>query len=191
MKRLFIAINLPQAVRFAIEAVTAELESKNSGIRFLDPQTWHFTLVFLGDQPDDTLPKIKEAMRETGETFKAPTIRVRELVYGPERKEPRMIWLAGSQDASERLNEIKQFLIASLKMKNIRLESDNRPFSAHITLARLKEITENELPDLEIYRPDFADMDFSALSIELMESHLAPHGASYDLIEKVDFKGFN
>jgi len=191
MKRLFIAINLPKNIKNRIDAVVAELEEKEKNIRFLPSDNWHLTVSFLGDQPDEAIPGILDALKKTvkkysdiftDEDFK---IEFDEFVYGPSNKPPRMIWLKGTEETSQRIGELKKDLENNLFANNVRFESENRKYSSHITLARFREGEINKISNHSIAQAQFS---FFVKSLDLIESFLSRNGAEYDILQEVDFE---
>lgn len=178
MKRLFIAINLPDEVKNRIKKVIGGIPD----FRWIPPENWHLTLVFLGSQPDEAIIPILESIRESAQNFPAPVIEFEKIIYGPPNKPPRMIWLTGIKETSKILGEIKNKLEDDLIENRVRFKIENRPFNAHLTLTRFESISENfQLSQLP------APINFTAQSLDLMESHLKRSGAEYDILTRVDF----
>jgi len=64
--RLFVAINLPEAVRRTIHERTAGLRETDMPARWVDPDRIHLTLKFLGEVLDERRDAAVEALREAG-----------------------------------------------------------------------------------------------------------------------------
>jgi len=126
--RLFIAIELPENVKKALLKVRVDIP----GARWVPVEQIHLTLAFLGEVDEITLTRLTEALAR---------IRIAEfqLCFSgsgcfPNLHRPRVLWLglkleAHLLDLACRVREAVQFC---------GIPHDDRPFSPHITLARLK-----------------------------------------------------
>jgi 2'-5' RNA ligase len=181
INRAFIGVNLPEKLRTEINGRLAEILTTlpSQAIRPTVPENLHLTLEFLGGLDDPEEEKVKTAIRETAEKFVPPEIEFDRIDYGPNRRLARMIWLFGR---SEELAVIQRHLRQKLAEQGIRV--DNRPFSLHLTLARIKD-PESPLP--EIGRE--TKFSFRADKIELMSSVLNEDHPRYASVFSVDFGG--
>lgn len=214
MRRLFIAINIPEDITERIIQKRDLLESLIPGAKFVSgddaqnepgdnfhrsrymsdndphvtpPGNFHITLVFLGYQEDaDILPIIK-SMKDVVLGLGSPEIIFDDMSYAPPKGTPRMIWLNGSGETSENLSSLKIALEDELIKNRVRFKLENREFNSHITLARFTQVPEKGL--LEIGK-EFKDLNwlFEADSLDLMESHLSGKGAKYEVLQRIEFK---
>ncbi|PIR06912.1 RNA 2',3'-cyclic phosphodiesterase [Candidatus Jorgensenbacteria bacterium CG_4_10_14_0_8_um_filter_39_13] len=188
MLRLFVAFNLPPEIIDQISSLMKITQPLfKYGVRFLPPENWHLTLVFLSYQDEKNLSLVQEAIKNTvSQVSQPPQIELKELVYGPLSKTPRMIWLTTSEKTSQELNEVKNILEEELQKQGLKWKIENRKFQGHLTLARFfKYLKAGELPPLKkIAEP----MEFEAESIDLMSSTLQRSGAVYEPLLKVDFR---
>ena len=60
--RVFLAINLPDIVRYEMEAILEEAKQVNDypGLKWTKPRSLHLTLHFLDEQEEDAIQKILE-----------------------------------------------------------------------------------------------------------------------------------
>lgn len=183
-QRLFIAINLPKELKKKIAEEVEKIRYEFLGdIRFSDPEDWHITLVFLGDQNKELIADIIDALEDAAHNFSAPTIHLENMAYGPLGRTPRMIWINGSASISKSLSEIKNSLEDNLASAGVKFKQEFRGFKAHITLAKFNAATRHGLPVIE----KKFDWKFTATSIDLMESHLSRNGAQYEKLASVNF----
>ncbi len=180
MKRLFIAINLPDNIKNVIEKSLNDLPKLAGEIRFLSRKNWHLTISFLGYQPDEAIGPILASIKETAKNFPAPTIKFEKVIWAPPDKPARMIWLTGSKETSKSLGEIKEYLEDSLVKNGVRFRIENRQYNAHLTLARFNFMK----PELikEVGLPNIENLSFEAESFDLMESQLKRTGAEYEVL---------
>ena len=90
-----------------------------------------------------------------------------------------MIWLLGDNRASKLLGQIQNELKKQLVSEGVNFKLEYRPFTAHVTLARFKDVVK-PLPKIE---QDFT-LEFTLKSLDLMESVLKRSGAEYQIMSK-------
>lgn len=182
-RRLFISLNLPEDIK---ETISRELEKIRYGftddVRFMDPEQWHITLLFLGPQEDEAIGRILKAMKTTAGNFDEPVIEFSDISYGPKKGAPRMIWLNGSVKSSKSLQDLKDDLENSLVDNGVVFGREHRQFAIHITLARF--LSSENLSELNIK----FNQEFSVSTLDLMESHASKNGAKYEFLQKMDFR---
>jgi len=193
MKRLFIAINLPQNIKEAIEEIINNLP-------ILPKENWHLTISFLGYQPDEKIPNILESVKITTQSLvslKRPIlVEFEKIILAPANRPARMIWLVGSKETSKILGAIKTKLEDELVKNGVRFQRDNREYNTHLTLARFSPTqinADNKRINADIIRINqFLNQHKSALafqanSIDLMESYLKRTGAEYEILSTLTF----
>ena len=190
MRRLFIAINLPENVKREIKNIISETEL-DADARWTPPENWHLTLTFLGYQPDENIPRITEAIQSTikncAGTLKSTEIVFEKLSLAPAEKQPRMIWLSGDKETSKNLSIIKNELDNLLNENGVKFKIEHRNFNSHITLARFEPLAKSEIENIKL--PAVEKLNFRAKSLDLMESHLKRSGAEYEILTSLTFSG--
>lgn len=194
MKRLFIAINIPAENKKRIEIIVEGLkdivnqDKPKSIIRWLPPENWHLTLAFLGYQPDEAINPILESIKETVKKFPAPTVKFENIIWAPPNKPPRMFWLTGTKEISEKLDEIKKYLENRLSEKGVRFQRENRPYNAHLTLCRFSNQSLIPFANIREFNSRLIrGLSFTVQSFDLMESHLKRSGAEYEVLARLTF----
>ena len=198
MKRLFIAINLPEEIKQRIKRLVSNIKI-DADVRWLPPENWHLTISFLGEQPEEGISAISDALKETAAAFSAPTIEFEKITLAPAHR-PRMIWLVGIKETSKILGEIKIKLEDELVKNGVRFKRENREYNVHLTIARFRSPLINA--DIERINADIISINqlinqrksafgFQAKSLDLMESYLKRTGAEYEILTKLDFKQIN
>ncbi len=100
-------------------------------------------------------------------------IKFNRVSWGPDPKQPRLIWAAGS--AVPELRDLRLKIYEALGKP-----AEARPFRPHITLARLKREDAHRLPYKHLNMP--VDWPQRVGSFVLMQSHLSPHGSDYEVL---------
>ena len=134
-RRIFIAINLPED--FKRRLFDFQKKWEHLPVRWTKEDSLHLTLVFIGYADDQEIYEICRLTKETVKKYEPFSIIFEKILYGPAGKPPRMIWLKGkaSDELSKIKNEIEEAFVSSQDLRAFRLEK--RPFSPHITLARI------------------------------------------------------
>lgn len=126
--RLFIALELPQEVRQKL----ALLRVETPGVRWVAAEQLHLTLAFLGDVAEEKLAPLLQALGKV--LFKPFLLQFDKLGCFPHPRAPRIVWI-GLQP-HPLLNDLAAGIRSAVSDAAIILE--DRPFTPHITLARLK-----------------------------------------------------
>lgn len=181
--RLFIALEIPPAVRQNIAALLDSLRAISKEPRWVRPANLHVTLKFMGEIPDkklDTLRTTLGAIRSEREV----TLEFRGLGFFPNDKHPRVFW-AGIE-ASQNLKPLAADIDGA--MEKLGISREQRAFSPHLTLARM------ERPHLpEVLREAIAasaKREFGSLrtsEFHLIQSKLKPSGAEYTTLASFRF----
>lgn len=181
--RIFIAINLPEEIKK--ELGSFRLKWPELPVRWTKKENLHITLVFLGYVRDEELLEIFEAVKEAAAKNQPFFINLKEICYGPtNKKTPRMIWVKGEKSMA--LSKLQADLENALTGRIPQFEKENRAFSPHITLGRIKSWEFKRMEPEE--RPEIKEeisLGFEVNSIEIMESKLKPKGPDYFVLESV------
>lgn len=126
--RLFVALDLPEAVRSALAAWRPNLP----GARWTPAERMHVTLRFLGETPPEAAERIQDHLV----TFAASAVPVRTagLVRLPSARRPHV--LAVRLEESPALADLAGRLGAVLKKAGV--PPEERPLLPHVTLARFR-----------------------------------------------------
>ncbi len=131
--RLFTGIDLLGGVRERLERLLMHLRPA-AHLKWSPVYNLHLTLKFIGEWPEEKLPQLAEALRSI--PARQPIVaEVKGLGWYPNPHHPRVFWV-GVQ-AGEPLQNLVRDLEAALAPLGIAKE--DREFSAHLTLARIKD----------------------------------------------------
>ena len=183
--RVFVALEIPSAVRENLAALLNAFRSVSAQTRWVRPENLHVTLKFIGEAAEAKLAAIRSAL--AGVRSEQPvTLAFRGLGFFPNEKHPRVFW-AGAE-ASPNLKILAADIDHAAETLGIPLEK--RLFSPHLTLARFEP---PRLPEkLRAAILENAERDFGSLrtsQFHLIESKLKPSGAEYTTLESFTFAG--
>jgi 2'-5' RNA ligase len=169
--RLFVGIPLAPAVIEELSATAMRLQSQADGLRWSAPESWHITLQFLGNTPQQEC--IVSQLRE----LRSPAVSIQ--LEGLGFFDRAGVFFAGVNLTPE-LEALQQGVTAATGFCGFIPET--RPYHPHITLARSKGKGAGGLGALKskIHR----DPRFSAFVADvcvLYESVPGPGGSRYEI----------
>lgn len=181
--RLFIAIDLPDAVRAALAREQEHLRAacRGSGdIRWTRPEGVHLTLKFLGEVAATRLDEITDRLSHVA-VFDRFEIDVRSFGFFPSARRPRVFWVG--LEAPPALGNLAKRVEAAMAV--LGFPPENRPFQPHLTLARFE--SQGAQPALEAALQKSGDAGFGRFIVSefvLFESKLRPGGAQYSKLAR-------
>jgi len=171
--RLFVGLDLPAVVVRNLEALLDRLRPA-APIQWSPPANLHITTKFIGEWPEERLGELRAAL--DGLPPRAPiSLRIHGLGFFPNPRSPRVFWCGIEAAGLAALAEDTERATAALG-----IASEARPFSAHLTLARIKErLNLAPLRDAIAALPSFEFGEFEARSFFLYRSQLRSGGSVY------------
>jgi RNA 2',3'-cyclic 3'-phosphodiesterase len=179
--RLFTAIDLPPDVVRNLEILLEKLKP-TARINWSLPSNLHVTTKFIGEWPEERLEELKRALAGIGP--RPPiSISVSQLGFFPNARSPRVFWCGVEAPGLEALAATTEETTASLG-----IERENRAFSPHLTLARIKERIDLKPLDRTIARLESLEFGrFSMDRFHLYQSKLYPTGSVYTKLAEFPF----
>jgi RNA 2',3'-cyclic 3'-phosphodiesterase len=178
--RTFVAVD---ASSIAIVKLQNEILSKAEGnlrdIRAVEPQNFHFTLIFLGEISDHDLEKVKEKLAEL--QFEPFTVTYNGIGGFPNPAAARVVWVGVDPKGGQKLTALAQEVV--VKMSELGFKAD-KPFSPHMTFLRAKgrPIKLNDIFTKYQGRTFGSDL---IDTLHLKKSELTPSGPIYSKIYTV------
>ena len=183
MMRLFVALDMDAAVleRLADLQNTLRRQTELSGreVKWVRSDQMHLTLKFLGSVDDGAVPQVCAMVQEIANRFDAFDLRCRGVgVFG---RPARVVW-AGA-DGGQPLNAMQREL--DDRFTQAGWAAENRAFSAHLTLCRVKSAAAGHIL-AEAVR-SFDDAVFGDVwidSVAVYESRLSAAGPEYRVVSR-------
>lgn len=174
--RLFVAVDVPENVAAEVESAVAPLRSSAPGLRWTDSGNWHLTAAFLGSVEEPLLSRIEDAVARAAAGSHPFALRL----SGEAGTFPGVLW-AGLEPAP-----LLDELAAALRVHGaaLGLPGEDRPFHAHVTLARTARGT--RMPENLVDRYEGPRSSWTVRSIALMRSRLAVGGAKYEVCRRFE-----
>ena len=188
-QRLFIAVNLPEDLLEVLITVQRQLQRKLASypLRWSRPEGIHLTLKFLGDTDPARIPAITEALTRVAERYAPFELPVGGLGMFPNARRPNVLWM-GVEDETHQLRHLAADVDKA--MARLGWQREKRPFSGHLTLARVNKHAGNqERRALGETVDGLQGLDrLGALSVQaiyLMRSQLRRDGAIYTEVQAI------
>jgi 2'-5' RNA ligase len=173
MPRVFIAVSAPG--NDAIEGVVATLSGMGRAVKAVALNNLHLTLRFIGQVEEGQMEPIASAVHDAVADHRHAELPLIGLGAFPNRQRPQTIWIGirGQEPLATIVQDIELALI------DVGIEPDERPFHAHLTVARVKTRPPAELFELleQCQRAAFGTLD--VLAVDVMLSTLTPQGPVY------------
>lgn len=174
--RCFIAIELPETVKIALSNLQEELKKTEADVKWVRPGGMHLTLKFLGYVEEENIKKIVNTMDRICREYPFLNLEAKGVGVFPNVRSPRVLWvsvegnniLAGLQTAIEN------------GMASLGFEKEDRPFTAHLTLGRVRSFRGcGKLIEIMQLHQKASFGFIEVKSISLIKSDLRPTGAQY------------
>ena len=172
-QRLFVAIELPEAVRHLL----TEQQKKLPGIRWTPPDNLHLTVRFIGEVTRAQAETIQTSLKSV--QLQGFSLRLNGLGFFDKR--PQAVVWAGILP-SPSLTALKQQVDAALT-RHADIMADAGRFSPHITLGRMKQADPKTLKAFTAGDNAALTTAFAVQSFSLFSSVLTPGGAVHTVEE--------
>ncbi len=187
--RSFIAIELPDELRQKLGELEARLKSGGQRqVRWVNPNSIHLTLKFLGNITADKVNEITGVMEGVAREIPPFRLEVKGPGVFPNPKRARVAWVGLSGEV-DKLLQLQQNLEANLE--TLGFAAELRAFTPHLTIARVNDVASPE------ERQKFGELvtgtgfeagNIKVDAISLMRSQLSRAGAIYSRLGLVRLK---
>jgi 2'-5' RNA ligase len=134
--RAFLAAEIPPGVHDWIAAAVRELRGAGARARWIQPDSIHLTIRFLGESPAALVDRQRGGLHEFGASQSPIDWRMGTVGAFPQRGAARVLWIGVHPVIADRL-AVFALALESI-VSSLGWPSGKRPLSPHLTLARLK-----------------------------------------------------
>jgi len=132
--RIFVGIDLDEAIRGKIARFVEGVSGFAPEARFVRPESLHVTLKFIGEQKPEQVEAVAQKLRGIrGDRFE---IRFAEFGFFPTAKSPRVFWI-GIHAGPELTALAKRVDDTTAELG---VPREDRAYSPHLTLARERQV---------------------------------------------------
>lgn len=167
MQRLFVAVEIPPAVRSHVATRLQPWQDVLPGWRWGDPETWHLTLAFLGAVEQRPFQELRRRLVRAGGRHPAFALALGTLGAFSRPARAQVLWL-GVTTGREPLVRLAGTVSAAARRSKIDVEQ--RPYRPHLTLGRRRspvDLREQLKVGTDLHSPAW-----TVGSFVLVESHL-------------------
>ena len=172
MPRLFTALEIPSPLAFSLSLLRGGLP----GARWVDPENYHITLRFIGDIDQRTADEVGTALMRVDKPRFNLTIGGLDALGG--NKPHSIVAAVKPSKALQDLQAEHERII-----QRMGLEPERRKFRPHVTLARIKGVSEADAAVYLALRGDFRTPPFPVGRFVLLSSRDSNGGGPYVMEE--------
>jgi 2'-5' RNA ligase len=180
--RTFIAIELPERIKEEIGQLQAPLKKTGAFVSWVKPGNIHVTLKFLGEVPEEKIGDVYSATEMAVQGMKSFSMSLKGIGGFPNLRRPRVIWI-GTGSGGEELSRLAERM--EQEMEKIGFPKENRKFSPHFTIGRVKSPKNIEGLAGKVESTEFQTEEIQVTEVVVMRSQLNPAGAIYTPLKKV------
>jgi 2'-5' RNA ligase len=169
--RLFIAVPLPPAVREAVAGLVGRLRQVAPEARWQSPDTWHLTLVFLGQTPAREVPRLAEIINGVAASGRPFRTELRGAGSFGGGRRPLVAWIGVGAGAGELA------VLAAQLEGAIDPRRESRPLRPHLTVAR--EAPPRLVEALQASMAARPGLSWTSDRLVLYRSVLGPRGSTH------------
>jgi 2'-5' RNA ligase len=186
MTRTFIALEMNEHLQSHLSGVIRQVAQALPRLNWVNPLGIHLTLAFLGELDAARLGQAMQATAAAAQQGKPFSYRLTRIgIFGSPRQ-PRVVWM-GIEEKSASL--VRLHAILNQELEQCGFATESRPFSPHLTLARVKNpLSPDELERLQDIltgkQSDFiSSEEYPVQSVNVMKSELLRSGAEYTCLK--------
>lgn len=186
--RLFVAVNLPSHEKDRLAAMLENLRTLTVPVRWVEPDSLHVTLKFLGEVAEARVEEIEDGVANAAQAVRPFELQIGGFGVFPSPNRARVFWIG--LEASPGLKKLQQRV--EEEISPLGFPTEKREFQPHLTLGRAKGESKVGREDVERVG---ALVGYNATveitSADLMRSHLSPRGAHYERIYSAKLNGLS
>ncbi len=168
MPRLFTGLEIPDDIRESLSMLRGGLP----GARWIDPENYHITLRFVGDVDDVVAREIVFMLAQVQR--RGFELRIDGVSSFGGRKPRAVVATVASPPAVMELQAEHERL-----MQRIGIEPEGRKFTPHVTLARLRDTSSQDVAEYLSARGGFRSAPFEVSNFVLFSSRNSVGGGPY------------
>jgi len=174
--RIFLGVFPPAPVQQVAAELIERWRRPGDGVSWVKRENLHFTVRFLGELGDDGARRAAEAAQQGAAEHHAFEATLGAPGAFPSARRARVLWLGLSKGA-EPFVSLARSVGRALERRGF--ETEDRPFTAHLTLGRVRERDQDWSARLEASISEPAA--FTVDRVTVIRSTLSPKGSIYQV----------
>ena len=188
--RAFIAVELSPEVKESLRRLQGRLKpGSRAPVRWVDPESIHLTLKFLGDVSPGLPGRIAGVLEEAVRGVRPFPVELKGLGVFPNPRRVQIVWV-GLAGEVEKLGVLQKRIETGLVP--LGFAAEGRPFMPHLTLGRVRDQASpserEDLGRLVTAAPAEIDGKLTVDAVHLIRSQLTPAGPIYTRLNTVQLK---
>ena len=187
LHRCFVALRPSEEVVEYIATLIDQLRGHRASVRWVERDNLHLTLRFLGEITSEQVQTVRGAMLEENRLGRLQ-MRLSGLGAFPTMRSPKVLWTGVEPRNREDADALAHLHgRAERWARAAGLEPENRRFSPHVTIGRVKMPLERMRELMEDLGGRTCVSPWCTVErVLLVESELTPHGARYTDVAEVE-----
>lgn len=183
--RLFTAFDIPSSTGTSAAKICSLLKAAQPrGFKPVDPANMHITLEFIGEYPEENIPALISGLSDI--SADTCSIECRGTGFFPlETLPPKVIWIGAKLNGNMKL----LYSAISRTLRNLKINTDEKPFYPHLTIGRLKNTPTPEFMNIINEYRDVSFGTFTAEAFHLYRSDPGDNGPVYTVIKTYKLGG--
>lgn len=186
--RLFVAVELSDEMRQAAAATIVDVRSRlgrRVDARWLPASNLHITVRFIGEVSETAAPDVLRAL-SAPISLEPFDVRFGACGAFPPGGPPRVIWI-GFASGVPSLTAINRAM--NMRLEPFGFETEQRPYSAHLTIARVRDVDRASSPEVRriLRETPIPDGHSRVDHATIFRSQLSPKGARYESLATCAF----
>ena len=181
MMRLFVSIEIPEDIKRKIQHFQDKLKVNFANAKWVKVSNLHITLKFLGEAAEERADDIISKLEEAVESFSPFEVSLAGIDVFPNARNPKVLFLkiaSGFQTLSSLASDIDN------KLGIIGFKKEEKPFRAHITLARFRSFKKTDA-SFAVKNEINGVFKFRVKKISLIQSTLIKNGPVYKCLKLI------
>jgi 2'-5' RNA ligase len=185
--RTFIAIDVSPFTRDRLRGLQEQLSPQTDGVRWVDVENLHLTLIFMGEVNEREIVRVCRATHDVCAAIAPFSFTLSGLGAFPNPRRPRTL-IAKVSEGAEQMASLHAVLEpALLEIGGFRREE--RAFTPHVTVGRVHRDASGDLPVLIQKFAGWQGGETVAREVRVMASDLGPSGREYTILGRAKLRG--
>lgn len=175
--RTFIAVKISSELEAAFQALVRKMRKLTGEVRWVDPQSIHVTLKFLGEITPAQVQEVFAAVQRAAKGIPPFSLKAGGKGAFPSLQRPRVFWVGLAEPGGDHLMTLQRNIEEELYLAGF--PKEERGFKPHLTVGRVKGMKNIETISKTFMEYPFPEIEFPADQVLVMKSDLTPGGAMY------------
>jgi RNA 2',3'-cyclic 3'-phosphodiesterase len=184
--RLFVAIVPPDTALDELQRAVAPLRVAAPELRWTGRASWHLTLAFLGEVPEEVLPDLATRLERGARRHPLQRLAIAGGGAFPSARRAQVLWTGISGD-DKALASLADSVEAGARRSGAPPPGQHKKFRAHLTLARCRAPA--DVSALAGALAGFTGSTWTAESVHLIRSYLSTGPPQYEEVGSWPLRG--